>query len=234
MIGYGKMGKTIEEVAAERKHRIVARLTSNANAQDWEKLRMANVCIEFTRPDAAPTNFKRCLEMGLPVVTGTTGWYERMDEVVTWCKSGDCSFFWASNFSIGVNLFWQANKKLAELMALHPGYKAGITEIHHTQKLDAPSGTAITTAEQIIQRHPGYDRWRLASEGDAPATLLIDAIREEDVKGTHIVSYDSEVDRIELKHEAKSRRGFALGAVLAAEWLLDKKGLFTMEDMLSM
>jgi len=234
LIGYGKMGKTIEEVALERGHTIAARITGSSGAEAWEALRGADVCIEFTKPAAALPNFTRCMEMGLPLVTGTTGWYNHREEVASRCRALDASFFWASNFSIGVNLFWQANKKLAELMARHPDYVPAITEIHHVQKLDAPSGIAITTAEQIIEQHPAYDRWKLTTDSVGQRELPIHAVREGDVKGTHIVSYNSETDRIELKHEAKSRRGFALGAVMAAEWLRGKRGFFTMDDMLNL
>jgi 4-hydroxy-tetrahydrodipicolinate reductase len=232
LIGYGKMGKIIEEIAIDRGHEIVARLTSTAADQDWEELNAADVCIEFTRPESALANFNRCLENGISVVTGTTGWYAQMESVKTKYNKEDGSFFWASNFSIGVNLFWQINKKLAELMALQPSYTSSMIEIHHTQKLDEPSGTAITTANQIIERIPAYTDWKLDSEPHTTSDLIIESHREGDVKGTHIVNYDSDVDRIQIMHEAKSRKGFALGAVLAAEFLNGKNGWFTMEDML--
>lgn len=232
LIGYGKMGKTIEEVCADRGHDVVARLTSQSTDEDWATLAEADVSIEFTRPEAALTNFERCFEAGYPIVTGTTGWYNDMEQVESQCANHYGSFFWASNFSIGVNLFWQVNQRLAELMAGQQDYQANMTEIHHTQKLDEPSGTAITTADQIIARHPAYRSWKLSSEAPADGELSIEALREGDVKGTHIVRYESEIDRIELKHEAKTRKGFALGSVLAAEFLHGKKGFFTMKDLL--
>lgn len=226
------MGKIIEEIAIERGHTIVAKLKSDASDNDWNNLKSADVCIEFTRPESAISNYARCFENGISVVTGTTGWYDQMHAVKAKYSQENGSFFWASNFSVGVNLFWQVNKKLAELMSSQPDYKASMVEIHHTQKLDHPSGTAITTANQIIERIPNFSGWKLDTDSHTDSDLIIESQREGDVKGTHIVNYDSDVDRIQIKHEAKSRKGFALGAVLAAEFLNGKKGWFTMEDML--
>jgi 4-hydroxy-tetrahydrodipicolinate reductase len=232
IIGYGKMGREIEAVAQERGHEIIARLNSDATDEEWDALNAADVCIEFTSPASALDNIKYCMENGFPVVTGSTGWYDHMEKVERWQEKYKGGFFWASNFSIGVNLFWQMNKKLAALMNDYPDYGVSIEEIHHTEKKDAPSGTAITTAEQIIKAIPDLKGWKLIEDDPDDDELPITAIREHDVKGTHRVSYESDIDSIHLTHEAKSRRGFALGAVLAAEFLKDKKGFFTMEDML--
>ena len=232
IIGYGKMGKTIESVAIKRGHSIVARLDSKSDAKSWGSISLADIAIEFSRPEAAIENYKKCLDLKVPLVTGTTGWYEQMELIRQKVQNSDGSFFWASNFSIGVNLFWQINKKLAALMNSHKEYKASMIEIHHTQKLDEPSGTAITTAEQIINSLDGYTNWTLEKDGIKDSEISIEAIREGDVKGTHIVRYENDIDLIELKHAAKSREGFAIGSVLAAEFLICKKGFFTMTDML--
>lgn len=233
LIGYGKMGKAIEEIALKKGHEIVARLDSDATESDWALLSDADVCIEFSRPEAALVNYKKCFERKIKVVTGTTGWYDALNEVKALCSLNNGSFFWASNFSIGVHLFWKLNKTLAKLMGDHPDYVASIEEIHHTEKLDAPSGTAISTAQQIIEEHGGYDHWRLSDNIKIQGGLEITAKREPEVKGTHIVTYESPIDRIQLIHEAKSRAGFALGAVLAAEFLASKAGFFTMSDLLN-
>lgn len=234
LFGYGKMGKTIEAIALERGHEVIAKITSNSTTEEKEVLKQADVVIEFTRPEAAISNFKFCLEHHIKTVTGTTGWYDQMANVEKMCADNDGSFFWASNFSIGVNLFWEINKKLAALMADYPAYKVSMDEIHHTQKLDEPSGTAITTANQIIAANPRVDAWKLSNEGPAESDLSIHSIREGDVKGTHIVNYESDIDLISFKHEAKTRQGFAMGAVLAAEFLHDKKGFYTMSHMLGL
>ncbi len=232
LIGYGKMGREIDAIAQERGHSITARLTSQSSPSDWDQLKEADVCIEFSRPEAAIDNFRHCFENGIPLVTGTTGWYDRFEEVKELCTQKNGAFFWASNFSIGVNLFWQVNTQLAQLMAGYPEYNVTLQEIHHTQKLDAPSGTAITTAEQIIDQREELNGWSLSTEPDDTSKLSIEAIREGDVKGTHTVRYESAIDSIELTHAAKNRKGFAIGAVLAAEYLKDKTGVFTMKDLL--
>lgn len=232
LIGYGKMGKTIEKLADLRGHEIYARLTSNATDAEWDAVASADVAIEFTRPNAALTNFMKCFELGVPLVTGTTGWYNDMVSVESAVKSSNGAFFWASNFSVGVNLFWKLNEKLANLMNEHRDYTPSMIEIHHTQKLDEPSGTAITTANQMIAELEAFTNWKLVNEQPNTSDIPIQAIREDDVKGTHIVRYESEVDIIELKHEAKSREGFALGSIIAAEFLLGKSGVFTMNDLL--
>lgn len=232
IIGYGKMGVAIEEIALERGHTIVAKLTSSSPDEDWDQLNDADVCIEFTKPDSALENFKYCMENGFALVTGTTGWYDHIDKVERWQEKCHGSFFWASNFSIGVNLFWQINRRLAELMNDQPDYTVSIEEIHHTEKKDSPSGTAITTADQILKAIPDLRGWKLSEDEPDGDEIEIVAKREPEVKGTHIVSYESDIDKIEIKHEAKSRKGFALGAVLAAEFLHGQHGFFTMEDML--
>ncbi|HAW19053.1 MAG TPA: 4-hydroxy-tetrahydrodipicolinate reductase [Flavobacteriales bacterium] len=232
LVGYGKMGKTIEQIAIDKGHSVGPILDRNSSDSAWTTIQSADVVIEFTAPASALENYERLLKLGVPIVTGTTGWYDQIDLVKEMVAKHNGSFFWASNFSIGVNLFWEINQRLAALMSKHPSYAASMTEIHHTQKLDEPSGTAITTAEQITNVHPNYRSWKLTSEGVDQGDLPIDAQREGDVKGTHIVRFDSNVDQIELSHKAKSRDGFALGAILAAEFLSSKKGFYTMSDML--
>jgi 4-hydroxy-tetrahydrodipicolinate reductase len=232
IIGYGKMGKIIEQIAIKRGHTVAAKVTRQSTIQEWSVLEGADVCIEFTRPKSAIQNYSWCIDRNLPIVTGTTGWYDDMDKVKTLVNEKGASFFWASNFSIGVNLFWQVNKRLTELMAEHGDYKPSMTEIHHTQKLDEPSGTAITTAHQIIEQSNNLSSWKLTKDNPGESDLPIEALRESDVKGTHIVKYESPIDTIELKHAAKTREGFALGAVIAAEFLADKKGFFGMDDLL--
>lgn len=228
LLGYGKMGKTIEKLALEKGDTIVAIVTSS---KDLSKLKEADVAIDFSVPDAAVTNITACFEQGIPVVSGTTGWLDDYEKVLNLCQSRNGSFIYASNFSIGVNLFFELNKKLAEMMAKHKSYKIKIEEIHHTQKLDAPSGTAISLAKDIIEK-TDYKNWKLDTA--SADEIAIKALREEDVKGTHTVSYSSEVDSISIKHEAHSREGFAMGALLAAAWLKDKKGIYTMKDVLNL
>lgn len=233
LIGYGKMGREIERIAESRGHSIITKITSSSGDVEWDLLGNSDVCIEFTNPASSLTNFRHCIENGFPIVTGTTGWYEKMDEVKRLQAKYKGSFFWASNFSLGVNLFWKMNERLAQLMNPYEDYSIGLKEIHHTEKLDAPSGTAITTAEQIIKNIDGLSGWKLEEDNPQDSDLPITAEREGDVRGTHIVSYESDDDIIELKHEAKSRAGFALGAVLAAEFLQNKHGFFTMTDLLN-
>lgn len=228
LLGYGKMGKTIEKLALEQGDKIVAKITSSIKIKE---IQGADVAIDFSIPEAAVTNISSCFEMGIPVVSGTTGWLEDYEKVLNLCKSRNGSFIYASNFSIGVNLFFELNKKLAEIMAKHKSYKIGIEEIHHTQKLDAPSGTAISLAKDIIEK-TDYKNWKLDSA--SANEIAIKALREEDVKGTHTVTYTSEIDSISIKHEAHSREGFAKGALLAATWLKDKKGIYTMKDVLNL
>ena len=225
LLGYGKMGKTIERIAQERGHEIVLRVDAPG---DYD-LSVAEVAIEFSTPQSAFANISRALSLGLPTVAGTTGWLEHYTDAVTLCKEHEAAFLYASNFSIGVNIFFELNKTLAQLMRKYPEYAVAIEEIHHTQKLDAPSGTAITLAQEIIEQTDKVG-WELGetTEDKSPIT----AKRIENVPGTHIVTYKSVVDTLEIKHTAHSRDGFALGAVLAAEWIIGKKGVFSMKDVL--
>ena len=225
LLGYGKMGKTIERIAQERGHEIVLKVDAPG---DYD-LSVAEVAIEFSTPQSAFANIRRALSLGLPTVAGTTGWLEHYPEAVALCKEHEAAFLYASNFSIGVNIFFELNKTLAQLMRKYPEYAVAIEEIHHTQKLDAPSGTAITLAQEIIEQTDKVG-WELGetTEDKIPIT----AKRIENVPGTHIVTYKSVVDTLEIKHTAHSRDGFALGAVLAAEWIIGKKGVFSMKDVL--
>ncbi len=229
LIGYGKMGKEIEQIALSRGHEIV--FTSNhAITNSSDQIKSADVAIEFSQPDAAANNILACFDLGIPVVVGTTGWYNRLNEIKSEAESKGGTLLYATNFSIGVNILFHINEKLASIMNDVQEYEPSIQEIHHLQKLDKPSGTAITIAEGILQNLDRKKQWTL----DEPSAddLHIDVLREPEVPGTHIIKYDSEVDFIEIKHEAKSRKGFALGAVKAAEWLQNKKGVFTMKDFL--
>ncbi len=232
MIGYGKMGKEIASVAAGRGHEITATIDSEA---DWmekiDDLRQSDVAIEFSTPDTAVDNIMKCFNIGIPVVVGTTGWYDQLDSVVHDCRQrGNAALFVASNFSIGVNILFDINRRLADLMNRYPQYDVRIDETHHVHKLDAPSGTAITLANDIINRLDRKEEWKL--NGTQPDELCITARREGEVSGTHQVTYNSEVDTISICHAAKSRKGFAVGAVLAAEFLDGKRGYFTMNDLL--
>ncbi len=233
IIGYGKMGKTIEKIALDRGHKIVAKIDKLQN-NDISILteKGAEAAIEFTEPSSAFENLKYCIENKIPVVSGTTGWLDKYDALSEICQQEKGAFFYASNFSVGVNLFFKLNKLLAELMAQH-NYTAKIEETHHTQKKDAPSGTAITLAQGILQRNKQYEKWALKDKGDENS-LPIEAFRVNDVPGTHEITYHSEIDDISIKHTAHSREGFALGAVIAAEWLLGKTGVFGMQDMLKL
>ena len=226
LLGYGKMGKTIERLAVERGHEIVLKISDDIEKADLQK---ADVAIDFSVPDAAFKNITTCFEKQVPVVSGTTGWLKQYDEAVEICNENEAAFIYASNFSLGVNLFFELNRNLAKLMRKFPEYKVAIEEIHHTQKLDAPSGTAITLAEQIMENSEKTG-WQLdkAANNEIPVT----AKRIENVPGTHTISYNSEVDTIKIEHIAHSRDGFALGAIIAAEWLQDKKGIYSMKDVL--
>jgi 4-hydroxy-tetrahydrodipicolinate reductase len=228
LLGYGKMGKAIEEIAVKRGHEIVLRKTEN---NTFEGLENADVAIDFSIPDAAVCNITQCFDTNIPVVCGTTGWLEHYPEIVSLCSTKNGSFIASSNFSLGVNIFFELNNHLAKMMSNLEQYKVSMEEIHHTQKLDAPSGTAISLAKGIIE-NSDYNGWTLKKPTENE--ILIDAKRIENVPGTHSVFYDSEIDQIEIKHTAHSRAGFALGAVIAAEWLENKKGVFTMKDVLSL
>lgn len=226
LIGYGKMGKIIEEIALKRGHDIVAKLSETPTV---ERLNNADVAIEFSNPEAAFENIKFCLEHKIPVVCGTTGWLDRKPEIEKIAVQNDTAFLYGSNFSLGVNLFFALNEKLAGLMKNFPEYGVQLEEIHHTHKKDAPSGTAISLAEGIIS-NSDFDAWKLGETSGKE--LGIFAVREDEVPGTHSVFYTSGVDEIEIKHTAFSREGFALGAVVAAEWILGKKGNFGMRNVL--
>ena len=231
--GYGKMGKTIEEIALQKGHEISARISS-VNMEEWNNVTKSStdVIIEFSTPEAVLSNIKKCFEKNIPVVVGTTGWYEHISALQKEVKENNHSFLYASNFSIGVNLFFELNKFLAKTMEAHAGYKAELDETHHIHKLDSPSGTAISLAQDLIASNSRYRDWKL-DEVTEENQLLIRSHRIDEVPGTHVIKYESDVDLIEIKHEAKSRKGFAHGAVLAAEWLSGKPGFFNMTDVLN-
>jgi 4-hydroxy-tetrahydrodipicolinate reductase len=234
LIGYGKMGKEIERIALRRGHEIALIIDIN-NQHDLtvENLKKADVAIEFTIPSSAIENYKQCFEAGIPVVSGTTGWLDKKEEVYSLCKSKNGTFLYASNFSVGVNILFSINEKLAQLMGPRDEYKVEIKEIHHTQKLDAPSGTAITLAEDIIKNIPAKTKWvNEKTEKDDEVGII--SGREGQVPGYHAVKYESDVDTIEIIHNAKSRAGLALGAVLAAEFSFGKKGILGMNDLLNL
>ncbi len=231
LIGYGKMGKTIEKIALDRGHEIVSIIDID-NQQDFDSdaFRSADVAIEFTTPATAVDNYYKAFAQGVPVVSGSTGWTARMPEIKAVCDKGEATFFWTSNFSLGVNLFFALNKYLSALMDNFENYRPEMKEIHHIHKLDHPSGTAITLAEGLIGNVARLDAW--TEENASDSQLLIKHEREGEVPGTHIISWDSEVDTITIEHKAKSRQGFALGAVVAAEWVKNQKGFLTMDQMM--
>lgn len=236
LIGYGKMGKTIEQIALDRQHTIVERI-DQGNDDVWEALNRdsVDVAIEFSQPDAAVANIRRCLKRRIPVISGTTGWLDQRKEIEGYCQQQQGTFFYASNFSIGVNLFFRLNDYLAQLMRSYSKYQANVEETHHTEKKDTPSGTAISIAEGMLAHLPLKDWFLQEKEGqDNSSKLPIRAYREVDVPGTHVVRYQSEEDTIEIKHTAHSRKGFALGAVLVAEWISNNQpsGILTMNDFL--
>ncbi|MBI1783138.1 MAG: 4-hydroxy-tetrahydrodipicolinate reductase [Sphingobacteriales bacterium] len=232
LIGYGKMGKAIEEIAHERGHDVVLRIDHyNLTDLTAENIRTADVAIEFTNPHAAFENIKFCMDNSVPVVSGTTGWLNQMEAIKAHCKEVNGTFLYASNFSIGVNLFFELNRQLAKLMYPHQEYSVSVKEVHHTQKLDAPSGTAITLAQELIENYPSKKSW-VNHSTENPAELAILSERVDPAPGTHFVKYSSEIDDIEIIHTAHSRKGFATGAVLAAEFLLNKKGVYGMRDVL--
>ncbi|AEA45544.1 4-hydroxy-tetrahydrodipicolinate reductase [Fluviicola taffensis] len=235
LIGYGKMGKAIERIALERGHTISYKIDSK-NTIDQVQLNQADVAIEFTQPSLVINHIEQCISQGTPVVIGTTAWQEQLGHVSKLVAENNGALLHASNFSVGVNILFNINEKLAALMSTHPDYKAQIEEIHHIQKLDAPSGTAVSLAQGIIENNENYSSWK-AETGSWPTVntgeLPIQAIREPEVPGTHTISYTSTIDTLTLSHEAHSRDGFALGSVIAAEFLLGKKGVFTMRDVLA-
>ena len=232
LIGYGRMGKTIERIARERGHEIVAIIDID-NRDDFksEAFKSADVAIEFTTPQVVLDNFVEAFEAGVPVVSGTTGWIEHLEEVQAMVRKNNYTLFWSSNYSLGVNIFMAVNKYLAKIMNQFPDYNVEITEVHHTQKLDAPSGTAITLAEGILENLTRKSKWTKENENQ-PNELAIKSIREGQVPGIHTIRYESTVDSIEITHDARSREGFALGAVVAAEFTKGKKGLLGMTDLL--
>ena len=233
LIGYGKMGKAIEEIAISRGHSVVVKFNSQ-NPLESSQLRTTDVAIEFSQPDLALKHIKLCADGQIPIVVGTTAWEEHLPEIINHIEKREASLIYSSNFSIGVNLFFEMNKHLARLMNDKTDYVASITEIHHTQKIDAPSGTAVTLAKDLISNHPTYSSWKLTgqSENMEKSDLPISAIREENVPGTHLISYTSEIDTLTIEHQAHNRKGFALGAVIAAEFIHKKQGFYTMSDIL--
>ena len=228
LFGYGKMGKTIEQIALQKGHTIVLKTSGKSSL---EKIIEANVAIDFSTPKAAASNIKFCLEHQIPIVCGTTGWLDNYDEIINFCNKCNGAFIYASNFSIGVNIFFKMNEYLANLMKPWKEYQVSLEEIHHTEKLDTPSGTAITLAEDII-KNSDKKSWNLKKV--EKNNIKITAKRQTNVKGTHTINYQSEIDTISIQHEAHSREGFALGALIAAEWLLGKKGIFSMKDVLKL
>lgn len=232
LIGYGRMGHEIEAIAIRRGHviKLIIDLDNSADL-NTENLKGVDVVIEFSTPEAAFGNISKCLSSSVPVVSGTTGWLKDYDKAVDLCKKNNTSFLHSTNFSIGVNLLFRLNSELARQMARYNDYAVTIEEIHHTKKLDAPSGTAITLAEGIISQHPGYSKWGTADTIEKDA-VPVASFREGLVPGTHTITWDSEIDLISLHHEAKNRKGLALGAVVAAEFINSKKGIFTMNDVM--
>lgn len=226
LLGYGKMGKTIEKLALDKGHDVVYKKAADLETGIFSE---AEIAIEFSTPEVAVENIKYCFDRHIPVVSGTTGWLSEYDSLIKYCQKSNGSFIYASNFSIGVNLFFSLNEQLSKLMAPWKEYAPSIEEIHHTEKKDAPSGTAISLAEGILKEYP-YKDWILDNEDEN--YLTIKAFREGDVKGTHSIDYTSKMDTIRIQHKAHSREAFALGAILAAEWLLGKQGIFTMKDVL--
>ena len=231
LFGYGKMGKEIEAIALKRNHTIVLKINKeNIGTITEADLKKADVIIEFSTPNSVLENIKKCITAQVPVVVGTTGWYDNFEEIKKLCSEKNGSLFHATNFSLGVNLFFKVNTYLAELMNKYTDYEVSMEEIHHIHKLDKPSGTAITLAEQIIKKIDRKTNWSI--ENKNADTLFIEDIREGEVPGTHIIRYRSEVDDIEIMHKAHNRKGFALGAVIAAEFLNGKKGIYTMSDII--
>ena len=231
LFGYGKMGKEVEKIALERGHELILRIEKNEEYDISE----ADVAIDFSVPSAAFNNITSCFKKNIPVISGTTGWLEDYEKAVTICKKNNGSFIYASNFSIGVNLFFELNDKLSRIMNSNNNYTPSIEEIHHTKKLDAPSGTAITIAEQTI-KNSSIKEWCLhTNKAKVDNEIIpISSKRIKDVPGTHIVAYKSEIDSIEIKHTAHNRKGFAHGAIIAAEWLINKNGVYTMKDVLNL
>jgi len=232
IIGFGRMGKAIDRLSGPEDEVVLKIGKYNTSDLTKEALSNCDVAIEFSIPSAAFENIKFCLEAGIPVISGTTGWLDKKEEIESICKKHDGTFFYASNFSVGVNLFFALNEHLAKLMNSFPQYKINLSETHHIHKLDAPSGTAITIAEGIINNHNGHQDWKL-NPSDKKEGLAITAIREGEVPGTHEVNYKSEMDKISIRHEAFTRDSFAQGALIAANWVIGKKGILTMSDLMN-
>ncbi len=233
LLGYGKMGHEVETMAISHGHTIGLILD---NEDDWTRnaasLKDCDVAIEFSIPSIAIENMGKCFNAGIPVVVGTTGWYDQIEQVTAVCNAGNGTLFYSSNFSIGVNIFFDINRRLASLLESYPVYLPSMTEIHHTQKLDAPSGTAITLANDIIASNSNFRK--LTSGKPEPGELPVHSLREGNTTGTHTVTWSSDIDQITITHEAHNRKGFALGAVMAASWVQGRKGVFTMKDMLNL
>ena len=233
IIGFGRMGQEIKQVAEKRGHEILMTIDKD-NQDDFtaENLKKADVAIEFTLPDAAYDNIKKCFDANLPVVSGTTGWLERFYDIRRYCLENETAFFYASNFNIGMNLFFKVNEYMAKIMNHYSNYDVEIEETHHVHKVDAPSGTAVTLAESLINEIKRKNKWK-KEKSEAEDEIPVKSIREDEIPGIHRVMYSSSFDEIELKHSAKSREGFALGAVMAAEFIYGKKGIYSMDDLLN-
>ncbi len=233
LIGYGKMGQSIESIAQKKGHTITCKISSqNLNDFNPRVLQWADVAIEFSSPESAFNNVQQCLDIGIPIISGTTGWLQKMKEIEEYCQKVNGTFLYASNFSVGVNIFFEINKQLALLMNNYDNYDPTIKEVHHTSKLDKPSGTAISLANDIITSIDRKKVWTISEPSHYSRDLYIDSIRQDAVPGTHHVKYASRIDDIEIIHTAHNREGFASGAVLAAEWIVGKKGVFNMRDVL--
>ena len=228
LLGYGKMGKVIESIALNRGHEVTLKIDKHSRDYD---IKSVDVAINFSTPDSAVDNIREALENNIPVISGTTGWLSELETIETLCEEKKGAFIYASNFSLGVNIFFELNKNLAKMMQTLSDYKVDLEEIHHTQKQDAPSGTAITLAEDVLE-NSNYKAWELAPSKEIN-NLEITAIRKDDVPGTHSVNYNSNIDSISLTHTAHNRNGFGLGAVVAAEWIIGKTGIYTMNDVLN-
>jgi len=229
--GYGKMGRLIAQLAPQKGHEIVAKVNSAKDTEwEWAMDSRPDVCIEFTQPDAAYDNIKRCLERGVPVVSGTTGWYAHLPEIRRLTARHHGALLYASNFSVGVNVMFKVNKMLAALMSHFPEYTCELKETHHIHKLDAPSGTAIHLAESLLGQHNSYTSWKLNAD-EEPGVLPVHAKRQGEVPGMHELTWQSPVDKISITHEAFNRQGFALGALMAAQWIVGKSGVFSMDDL---
>lgn len=235
LLGYGKMGKAIESLAQSQNIEIAWKISRESlNQLNTGLLQQADVVIEFTQPEAAFENVMNCLKAGVPVVSGTTGWLNKLSEAENWCQENGGALLWASNFSVGVNLFFAVNQHLARLMNNRPEYQPEVSETHHVHKLDAPSGTAITLTKEIIESIDRKNNWRLHPEPAGPDDIPVTAFREDEVPGTHSIRWSSPIDEITLEHRAHSRTGFASGALLAAKWLKGKSGVFRMKDVLGL